>query len=100
MPNLWSFGTSLVWPSRFDLLARRNVSSAAAMRLMPRTAAQRYGLLIGGFASATALAAAMIPLVLSVLQKVETPGINIIGMTMVLQYVVSFGFILPVNAPR
>jgi len=53
-----------------------------------------------GFASATALAAAMIPLVISVLQKVQTPGINIIGMTMVLQYVVSFGFILPVNAPQ
>lgn len=53
-----------------------------------------------GFASATALAAAMIPLVISVLQQVQTPGINIIGMTMVLQYVVSFGYILPVNAPQ
>jgi anion transporter len=53
-----------------------------------------------GFASATALAAAMIPLVISMLQKVQTPGINIVGMTMVLQYVVSFGFILPVNAPQ
>ena len=53
-----------------------------------------------GFASATALAAAMIPLVISVLQTVQTPGINIIGMTMVLQFVVSFGFILPVNAPQ
>lgn len=53
-----------------------------------------------GFASATALASAMIPLVISVLQKVETPGLNIIGMTMVLQFVVSFGYILPVNAPQ
>lgn len=53
-----------------------------------------------GFASATALAAAMIPIVISILQGVETPGINVIGMTMILQYVISFGFILPVNAPQ
>jgi len=53
-----------------------------------------------GFASATALASAMIPIVISVLQQVETPGINVIGMTMLLQFVVSFGFILPVNAPQ
>jgi anion transporter len=53
-----------------------------------------------GFASATALAAAMIPIIISVLQGVKTPGINLAGMTMILQYVVSFGFILPVNAPQ
>ena len=53
-----------------------------------------------GFASATALASAMIPIIISVLQQVETPGINVIGMTMLLQFVVSFGFILPVNAPQ
>ena len=53
-----------------------------------------------GFASATALAAAMIPIIISILQSVKTPGINIVGMTMILQYVVSFGFILPVNAPQ
>ena len=29
-----------------------------------------------------------------------TPGINIVGMTMLLQFVVSFGFILVVNAPQ
>jgi anion transporter len=53
-----------------------------------------------GFASATALASAMIPIVIAVLKGVATPGINIIGMTMVLQFVVSFGFILVVNAPQ
>lgn len=53
-----------------------------------------------GFASATALASAMIPIVISILQSVKTPGLNIVGMTMILQYVVSFGFILPVNAPQ
>ena len=31
---------------------------------------------------------------------VATPGINVVGMTMLLQFVVSFGFILVVNAPQ
>ena len=53
-----------------------------------------------GFASATALASAMIPIIISILQSVKTPGINVVGLTMILQYVVSFGFILPVNAPQ
>ena len=53
-----------------------------------------------GFASATALASAMVPIIISVLLAVKTPGINVVGMTMLLQFVVSFGFILPVNAPQ
>jgi anion transporter len=53
-----------------------------------------------GFASATALASTMIPIIISVLMAVKTPGINVVGMTMLLQFVVSFGFILPVNAPQ
>ncbi len=53
-----------------------------------------------GFASATALASAMIPIVIAVLQGVATPGINVVGLTMLLQFVVSFGFILVVNAPQ
>ena len=42
----------------------------------------------------------MIPIVIAVLQKVQTPGISVIGMTMLLQFVVSFGFVLPVNSPQ
>jgi di/tricarboxylate transporter len=53
-----------------------------------------------GFASATALASTMIPIIISVLLAVQTPEINAVGMTMLLQFVVSFGFILPVNAPQ
>ena len=53
-----------------------------------------------GFASATALASAMIPIIIAVLKSVATPGLNMIGLTMVLQFVVSFGFILVVNAPQ
>jgi hypothetical protein len=53
-----------------------------------------------GFASATALASSLIPIVIAVLQKVQASGINVLGMTLVLQFVVSFGFILPVNSPQ
>ena len=51
-----------------------------------------------GFASATALASTMIPIVISVLMAVQRSGINVIGMTMPLQFVVSIGFILPVSS--
>jgi anion transporter len=54
-----------------------------------------------GFASATALAAAMIPIIISVLQgAAEYSHLNVVGMTLILQYVICFGFILPVNAPQ
>lgn len=57
-----------------------------------------------GFASATALAAALIPIIISVFQEINThqlgTPINIVGMTMILQFVISFGFILPANAPQ
>src|SRR5208283_24659 len=53
-----------------------------------------------GFASATALASAMIPIVIAIMQKVQTPGLSVLGMTLLLQFVVSFGFILPVNSPQ
>lgn len=53
-----------------------------------------------GFASATALASAMVPIMIGVLQQVKAPGMNVVGLTLLLQFVVSFGFILPVNAPQ
>lgn len=34
------------------------------------------------------------------LRAVKTLGLNLVGMTMILQYVVSFGMLLPVNAPQ
>ncbi len=55
-----------------------------------------------GFASATALSAAFIPIVIGVLQEVAKAGVgvNIVGLTMILQFAVSFGFMLVVNAPQ
>jgi di/tricarboxylate transporter len=52
------------------------------------------------FASATALSLAMIPIIIAIMQKVQTPGVSVLGMTLVLQLVISMGFILPVNSPQ
>jgi di/tricarboxylate transporter len=52
------------------------------------------------FAGASGLAAAMVPVIIEVLKNVSAPSLNVIVVTMILQYVVSFGFILPVNAPQ
>ncbi|TSH89172.1 DASS family sodium-coupled anion symporter [Verticiella sediminum] len=52
-----------------------------------------------GFASATALTSALMPILISLLAVL--PGdFNRLGMTMILGFVVSFGFILPINAPQ
>jgi len=52
-----------------------------------------------GFASATALPSALLPILIAVLQTL--PGeFNRLGMTMLLGFVVSYGFILPINAPQ
>ncbi|MBW8270320.1 anion permease [Caldovatus sp. SYSU G05006] len=55
-----------------------------------------------GFASATALAAAFIPIVIAVLQQVALAGVpaNVLGVAMILQLAASFGFMLVVNAPQ
>ncbi|AGZ34902.1 hypothetical protein C4Q28_16195 [Pseudomonas sp. SWI6] len=52
-----------------------------------------------GFASATALTSAFLPILIAVLQTL--PGdFSRVGMTMLLGFAVSFGFILPINAPQ
>jgi len=51
-----------------------------------------------GFASATSLTSALLPIMIAVLQRLG--DVNVMGMTMLLGFVVSFGFILPINAPQ
>ncbi len=55
-----------------------------------------------GFASATALASAMIPIVIAILLKANAanPALNPVGLTLIIHFTVCFGFILPVNAPQ
>jgi sodium-dependent dicarboxylate transporter 2/3/5 len=53
-----------------------------------------------GFASATSLAATWIPIVLAFTAAMQRPDVPTLGMVLVQQFVVSFGFLLPVNSPQ
>ena len=53
-----------------------------------------------GFASATAITSAIMPIMIVVIQNLEVPGVNVLGLALVLLLTVSFGFILPVNSPQ
>lgn len=53
-----------------------------------------------GFASATSLAAAFIPIVIALVESMEPTTFNAIGLVLIMQFVISFGFLLPVNAPQ
>jgi solute carrier family 13 (sodium-dependent dicarboxylate transporter), member 2/3/5 len=54
-----------------------------------------------GFASATSLASTLIPVVIAFVQGMEVPGtIEGMGIVLITQFAVGFGFILPVNAPQ
>lgn len=53
-----------------------------------------------GFASATSLASAFIPIVIALVMGMESPSFNGPGLVLIQQFVVSFGFLLPVSAPQ
>ena len=53
-----------------------------------------------GFASATSLAATWIPIVLAFVATLARPDVSPLGMVLIQQFVVSFGFLLPVNSPQ
>jgi anion transporter len=99
-----SLGSAIVSTKAGVWLAKAIVSlfglSTAPALLIVLTLAAFLIIIHLGFSSASGLAAAMIPIIIEILKNVSTPGLNVIGMTMILQYVVSFGFILPVNAPQ
>jgi di/tricarboxylate transporter len=99
-----SLGTALLQTQAAPWLARIAVDWFGLSHLSPLAILAVMGAFLIvihlGFASATALASAMIPIIIAVLQQVQTPGINVVGMTILLQFVVSFGFILPVNSPQ
>jgi sodium-dependent dicarboxylate transporter 2/3/5 len=53
-----------------------------------------------GFSSGAAMATTMIPVMLSVLQQAQLPTLKVAGMTMLLTFVTSVGWILPINGPQ
>jgi solute carrier family 13 (sodium-dependent dicarboxylate transporter), member 2/3/5 len=53
-----------------------------------------------GFASGAAMATTMIPVMISMLQQAQLPATKIAGVTMLLTFVTSVGWILPINGPQ
>ena len=53
-----------------------------------------------GFASATSLASAFIPIVIALVGSMDSSAFNGPGLVLIMQFVISFGFLLPVNAPQ
>lgn len=53
-----------------------------------------------GFASATGLASTLIPIMLAFTQTLKVGGETAFGIVLIQAFVVSFGFILPTNAPQ
>lgn len=53
-----------------------------------------------GFSSGSAMATTMIPVMMSVLQEAQIPAMKVAGMTMLLTFVTSVGWILPINGPQ
>lgn len=52
-----------------------------------------------GFASATSLSSALIPIFLALTTTIDF-GVNSVGFVLIQQFVISFGFLLPVSAPQ
>ncbi|WP_249871361.1 DASS family sodium-coupled anion symporter [Oceanobacillus saliphilus] len=53
-----------------------------------------------GFASATSLASAFIPIVIALVVGMEPTSFNGPGLVLIMQFVISFGFLLPISAPQ
>ena len=53
-----------------------------------------------GFASATSLASAFIPIVIALVGSMGNTDFNGPGLVLIQQFVISFGFLLPVSAPQ
>ncbi|MDB5774634.1 MAG: transporter divalent anion:Na+ symporter, family protein [Herbaspirillum sp.] len=98
-----SLGTALVtthagqWPAN-EVIARTGLAALGPLGILAVLTAFLIVIHLG-FASATALTSALLPILISVLTIL--PGdFNRLGLTMMLGFSVSFGFMLPINAPQ
>lgn len=89
--------TAAQWLSdqTFGLMGLKGMSIVATIALI-----SLFNILIHlGFASATSLASALIPVFISLTSTLSL-GDNAIGFVLIQQFVISFGFLLPVSSPQ
>jgi len=89
-------GASWLSANSFELMGINDMPLIAMVALLAL-----FNILIHlGFASATSLASAFIPIVIALVAGMEPTAFNGIGLVLIMQFVISFGFLLPVNAPQ
>lgn len=99
-----AFGTALLRTGAANWLADATLgaSGLASMNLFVV-----FAVIIGfiivlhlGFASATSVTSALLPVVIAFLGSTQNPDVSIWGWAMLVQMSISMGFILPVNSPQ
>lgn len=99
-----SLGTTLLRTNAASWLADAFIA-ATGLKMMPVLAMiallSLFNIVIHfGFASATSLSSTLIPVVIAMMTSMNRPDVPPMAMVLIQQFVVSFGFILPVNAPQ
>lgn len=98
-----SLGTAVLATGAGTWLARLMVTHLGMEGMSPFWVFAVLGLFLIlihlGFASATALTSAMLPIIIALLMQLGG-DINPLGISMLLGFVMSFGFLLPINAPQ
>lgn len=89
-------GATWLSSNTFEALGVTNMSLVAMIAVLAL-----FNILIHlGFASATSLASAFIPIVIALVGSMEPASFNGPGLVLIMQFVISFGFLLPVSAPQ
>lgn len=89
-------GATWLSTNTFEALGLAGMSIVAIVALL-----SIFNILIHlGFASATSLASALIPIVIALVVSMEPTTFNGPGLVIVMQFVISFGFLLPISAPQ
>lgn len=99
-----SLGTTLLRTNAASWLADAFIG-ATGLKMMPVLAMiallSIFNIVIHfGFASATSLSSTLIPVIIAMMTSMNRPDVSPLAMVLIQQFVVSFGFILPVNAPQ
>lgn len=99
-----ALGTLLSRTGAADWLAQATLGRLGLARLGPVgivAALSAFNILLHiGFASATGLASTLIPVMIGFARTLDGSGVDPFGVVLIQQFAVSFGFILPVNAPQ
>src|SRR5690625_5846481 len=86
-------GETWLSTNRFELMGLGGMSIVGIVALLAL-----FNIVIHlGFASATSLASALIPIVIALVVSMDSASFNGPGLVLIMQFVISFGFLLPIR---